>query len=274
MQAALAAHREARSKPYYSAKADTELRNEFYGGFDLPEDSVEAYDALHDLLERTHATTPRYKPAREVYPWVDLHPNLKIRSIYSGQQFEAEELIREDFRLEAMVESMRAAGESEESISALEAALPFNCEHVVPQSWFAKKEPMRGDLHHLFACESGCNSFRGNTSYFDFTEVEEAFRDKCGRSERNENKFEPVEGKGPVARATLYFLVRYPEKVNQPNEYDRARIEILKRWHRESPPAKYEKHRNWAIHERQGNRNPFIDHPEWVDRVDFTRGLA
>jgi endonuclease I len=41
------------------------------------------------------------------------------------------------------------------------------------------------------------------------------------------------EGKGPVARATLYFLARYPEK-----------------------------HRNWAVNERRGNRNPFIDHPD------------
>ncbi|MCE0446644.1 endonuclease [Streptomyces tricolor] len=38
----------------------------------------------------------------------------------------------------------------------------------MPQSWFAKREPMRGDLHHLFACEPECNSFRGNIPYTDF----------------------------------------------------------------------------------------------------------
>lgn len=274
LQQALAAFREAQSRPYYDAAADRALQQEFYGGFELPADAGEAFEALHELVTAKHETKPKYKPAIEVYPWVDLHPNLKIRSIYSGQQFEAEELIREDFRLEAMMESLRRTGQTEESISALEAAMPFNCEHVVPQSWFAKKEPMRGDLHHLFACESGCNSFRGNTSYFDFSEEEEAFRDECGRSEKNENKFEPVEGKGAVARATLYFLVRYPGTIDTPGEYDEERIEILKRWHRESPPAKYEKHRNWAICERQGNRNPFIDHPDWAEQVDFTKGLG
>jgi endonuclease I len=51
------------------------------------------------------------------------------------------------------------------SQAQVEEALPFNCEHVVPQSWFGKAEPMRGDLHHLFACESRCNSFRGNTPF-------------------------------------------------------------------------------------------------------------
>jgi endonuclease G, mitochondrial len=44
---------------------------------------------------------------------------------------------------------------------------------VVPQPWFAKREPMRGDLHHLFACESRCNAFRGNTPFFDFAEAQE-----------------------------------------------------------------------------------------------------
>jgi endonuclease G len=274
LRQALDASREAQSRPYYDSAADGALRDAFYERFELPSDGDDAFDALHDLVSRKHKTKPKYKPAVEVYPWVDLHPNKKIRSIYSGQQFEAEELIREDFRLEAMMESMRRSGQAEESISALEAALPFNCEHVVPQSWFAKKEPMRGDLHHLFACESGCNSFRGNTSYFDFSEVEEAVRDKCGHSEKNQNKFEPEEGKGPVARATLYFLVRYPDLINRPNEYDEERIEILKRWHRDSPPGKYEKHRNWAVNERQGNRNPFIDNPEWVAQVDFAKGLG
>jgi endonuclease I/V8-like Glu-specific endopeptidase len=274
LRQALDASREAQARPYYDSAADNALREAFYENFELPGDGGHAFDALHDLLTRKHATKPKYKPAVEVYPWVDLHPNKKIRSIYSGQQFEAEELIREDFRLETIMESMRKSGETEESLSALEAALPFNCEHVVPQSWFEKKEPMRGDLHHLFACESGCNSFRGNTSYFDFAEEEEALRDKCGRSEKNQNKFEPEEGKGPVARATLYFLVRYPALINRPNEYDEERIAILKRWHRDSPPDKYEKHRNWAVNERQGNRNPFIDHPDWVDQVDFAKGLG
>lgn len=278
LRAALDTLHEAKSRPYYDSAADGRLRDAFYGDFDLPDDPADAYRALHDLVETKHTTEPRYKPATEVYPWVDLHPNLKIRSIYSGHQFDAEELIREDFRIEAirqeLAAAMRGRGESEAAIDELEASLPYNCEHVVPQSWFAKKEPMRGDLHHLFACESKCNSFRGNISYFDFTEVEEAFRDDCGRSEKNQNKFEPVEGKGPVARATLYFIIRYQNQINSPNEYDAQRIEILKRWHHESPPSRYEKHRNWAVNERQGNRNPFIDHPEWVDRVDFTRGLG
>lgn len=38
-----------------------------------------------------------------------------------------------------------------ESLALLETRLPFTCEYVVPRSWFDEREPMRGDLHHLFA---------------------------------------------------------------------------------------------------------------------------
>src|SRR5690606_32595934 len=126
--------------------------------------------------------TPRYSPSTHVYPWIDLHPDRKLRSIYSGKLFDAEELIREDFRIsqqrmqrlqELMQRESSVTPERlQEEVDMLEAANPFNCEHVVPQSWFNKKEPMRGDLHHLFACESGCNSFRSNIPYFDFSDFE------------------------------------------------------------------------------------------------------
>lgn len=133
-------------------------------------------DRLGDLVESTHTVKPAYKPARELYPWVDLQPDGKLRSLYTAQEFEPEDLIRADFEvLQARVaQLMRATilGEDDqatiEAEAEAEAQLPFNCEHVVPQSWFAKAEPMRGDLHHLFVCESGCNSFRGNTAYAEF----------------------------------------------------------------------------------------------------------
>jgi endonuclease G len=36
----------------------------------------------------------------------------------------------------------------------------------------------------------------------------------------------------------------------------------------------YERHRNVAGAELQGNRNPMIDHPEWAERLDFGEGWA
>jgi endonuclease I len=46
--------------------------------------------------------------------------------------------------------------------------------------------------------------------------------------------------------------------------------ENLRTWHFEDPPDKMEEIRNSLIEQVQGNRNPFIDHPEIVERViDF-----
>ena len=156
----------------------------------------------------------------------------------------------------------------------LKATSPFNCEHVVPQSRFNKKQLMKADLHHLFTCESDCNSFRGNIPYFQFPPEDEAVRPKCGRREDN-NKFEPSAGKGPVARATFYFLIRYVGLVgDEERELQAERLPILMKWHAEDPVTEYERHRNAAIRAVQGNRNPIIDFPEWAEHIDFPSGFG
>jgi endonuclease G len=274
--------RVARSRTYYDRAADLAAAEAYYAAIDAQAVGATLFRQLSELLSSTHTPRPGYQPSRHVYPFVDLHPDLKIRSIYSQRTFEAEELIREDFRIaqeRAVRLQERLATEGTfrteqllHEADLLEAALPFNCEHVVPQSWFRKKEPMKGDLHHLFACEVGCNSFRGNKPYFDFPDFEEAVRDECGKSEGQ--KFEPGAAKGAVARATLYFLLRYPAQVNaEMATYDRDRLVMLLGWHESHPVNEYERHRNMAIAEKQGNRNPLIDHPEWAAQVDFTAAL-
>jgi endonuclease I/V8-like Glu-specific endopeptidase len=281
--AAIEEARRAGTKSYYDQTADSAARKKYYKGVRTSVSPAKLFAKLSSLITNTHGNRPVYRPGKEVYPWIDLQPNLKLRSIYSRKEFEPEELIREDFRIEqerverlrelALRESTVTATQFQEQLDFLEASLPFNCEHVVPQSWFAKKEPMRGDLHHLFACESGCNSFRGNTPYFDFPDFEEVVRNECGK--REGNKFEPGDGKGAVARATLYFLLRYPGEINRTvKEYTRDRLATLLTWHKEFPVDDYERHRNQAIFERQGNRNPLIDHPKWAPKIDFRLGLG
>lgn len=273
----------SRTRAYFDATADRAEREAYYGGFVPGDDPLAGFRALSQRVTRTHERQPRYAPARLLYPWVDLHREgrrLVIKSIYSGQVFDAREFIEEAFRIEARREALRESMRRNEALATvpaaameelLEANAPFNCEHVVPQSWFAKKEPMRGDLHHLFACESRCNSFRGNHAYFDFP-ADEAVRDLCGR--REEDRFEPDAGKGAVARATLYFLLRYPRGVDlDESRMDAARIDTLLRWHEGDPVTEYELHRNQAIFEAQGNRNPFIDHPDWARKVALASAL-
>jgi len=69
--------------------------------------------------------------------------------------------------------------------------------------------------------------------------------------------------------------LRYPGRIgDHPNEYTKDDIKILLQWHKEDPVTLHEHHRNQAIFKLQKNRNPLIDHPEWADKIDFTKGLA
>ncbi|MEU9576145.1 endonuclease [Streptomyces chilikensis] len=267
---------------YYDAPADAAARDAYYAGVDAGADGEELRRTLTELLEETHERRPSYKPSRMVYPWVDLHPDRQLRSVYSGKTFGAEEFIRADTAAETarlrglqeflLRESSVGPAELAAELDALEASLPFNCEHVVPQSWFHEREPMRGDLHHLFACEVACNSFRSNIPYMDFPQFDEVHREDCGL--REDNGFEPEHHRGAVARATLYFLLRYPKQVGDTKELTRDRLPSLLAWHEREPVTEYELHRNAAIAEIQGNRNPFIDHPEWAAAVDFSEVWA
>jgi endonuclease G, mitochondrial len=272
-----------RTRTYYNEVDDRKARNMYYANVDLNGNSEVLFGSLSQLVQATHKKRLRYSPSQYVYPWVDLHPDRKLRSIYSGIAFDPAEFIREDFRISqervleirgiVTSESIPSAEQLEAAIDLLESRLPYNCEHVVPQSWFNKREPMRGDLHHLFACESRCNSFRGNIPYFDFADFGEAVRDDCGKLLTN--RFEPVHGKGSVARATMYFLLKYPGEINSnQREFEEDRIDILLDWHEDEPVTPYELHRNMAIFEQQGNRNPLIDFPELARKIDFVSGLG
>ncbi len=278
---ALAVLASAPDRVYYEPQADVAAAEAYYGGV-----QPDGYGAL---VARTHARTPAYQPARELYPWVDLQPDLTVRSLYTGQQWDPADLIRADLqvqglRVAALTRLTRAPGaDPTEAEAMVEAVLPYNCEHVVPQSWFDRREPMRGDLHHLFACETRCNSFRGNTPYTEHadypqprvepdprpglgpqappTEVE-VVRDDCGK--RETSGFEPAHGKGAAARAVFYFGLRYPGTLD---EMPPESFALLLTWHRDDPVTLWEQHRNAAIFQRQGNRNPFIDRPDQAQDI-------
>jgi endonuclease G, mitochondrial len=292
LSAALEELADAPARPYYDEAADTAARTAYYESLDPGSDGAALYTALNQLVTTTHGTTLPYRPAKFVYPWLDLHDDMQLRSVYSGAQMDPQRAIEEDFRNERARDQRVAELQASDALSAdevehetelLEAAFPFNCEHVVCQSWFGKQEPMKGDVHHLFACEPGCNSFRGNTPYFDFPPTEPVDREDCGA--REPTKFEPSNARGAVARATLYFLLRYPGKIlptalareafaGDLRELLAERIATLVTWHQAEEVSHHERHRNAAAFELQQNRNPLIDLPELAVKIDFTAALT
>ncbi len=280
-------------RPYYDEDADFAALDEYYAPLPIEATREEWFDLFHEHLRTTHETVLSYRRARLdfLYPFVDLRlrddGTRDLQSVYSELRFEPSTLITNEVLMELRLEeALRATGidpgQAEESMEPglleLEAQFPFNCEHVVPQSWFRRRQPMKADLHHLFTCESDCNSFRSNIPYFDFDffQVQERVRSNCGR--REANQFEPGAGKGAVARATLYFLLRYPGQIgDRASELSTSRedvIDMLLTWHEDEPADIYEWHRNAAIHEVQGNRNPLVDYPDMARGIAFERGFG
>jgi len=260
---------------YFDQAQDELDKKEYYKGLDL-NDTGHLYAGLNRLVTETHIRKLPYKPSTYLYPVVDLYPDKLLRSIYSGVPFTAEALKVMDEQTEALrARALAQFNSLEMSLTdykdLVEAQYPYNCEHVVPQSWFNKNDPMRGDLHHLFTCEVKCNSFRGNNPYYDFPDYGmDVVREECGKREMvaavHESRFEPERNQGVVARAVLYFLVRYPKLIT--GKYTGQDMPMLLDWHKKNGVTEYEKHRNREIYKAQGNRNPFIDFPGLAEKLD------
>ncbi len=267
----------------FDAVAEADARTLYYKDIDPDASSEVLYETLSKLTNASHTKKLEYSEARweHLYPWVDLRPDIKLHGVYGDAIFDAKKLIAQEKVTEATLNNKPAmALRSLLGVFGIESdKLQFNAEHAVPQSWFNKELPMRGDLHALFTADPGCNSMRSNYP-FGTTSDNIVKQNSCGTvSEKSSEPriFEPVPergaSKGAVARATLYFLVRYPDLINTP-EMPKSRLKTLIKWHKENPPGLWEKHRNAEIAKIQGNRNPLIDYPGWVDRIDFLKGFG
>ncbi|MFM9051032.1 MAG: endonuclease, partial [Bacteroidota bacterium] len=144
----------------------------------------------------------------------------------------------------------------------------FNTEHTFPQSFFNSLEPMRSDLHHLYACDDLSNNQRGNNP---FGIVNNNIIWSGGGSKSDGSFFEPRDAqKGKAARSLLYFVLRYQDYSGfvQPQET------LLRTWHIAFPPGVTEQRRNDDIFTNQRNRNPFIDYPQFIDRIRSVTTLS
>lgn len=286
---------------YYDEAKDEASIDAYYLDTPTTGGEVMLFKEYRQLLRLTHSREFSYSKARltVLYPYADRHEDESLKSVYSGETLDVKDVIASEIAtilrstsLPMLGQEMLIEGdwldiilEAADSVSALEATDPFNCEHVVPQSWFNKRQPMKADLHHLFTCEPKCNSFRNKFAYAEFDTYEAghidpeeaALRKTCGYRDllSGDTHFEPEKNKGAVARATLYFLLRYPGEIGDADgEYTEEDLATLVKWHEAEPPTVWEKHRNRAIFLNQGNRNPLIDIPDLGGRIGFHKGLG
>ncbi|MFB7984202.1 endonuclease I family protein [Streptomyces vinaceus] len=170
------------------------------------------------------------------------------------------------------------SGRSQSKSSNGGGANDWNREHVWAKSHgdFGTATGPGTDLHHLRPEDVTVNSTRGNKD-FDMggspvAEAPGSFTDA--------NSFEPRDAvKGDVARMLLYMAVRYDggdgfanlevnDKVDNGSAPAIGRISVLKQWNQQDPPDAFEQRRNQVIFDQfQHNRNPFVDHPEWVNSI-------
>jgi endonuclease I len=144
----------------------------------------------------------------------------------------------------------------------------LNAEHTWPQSKGAVG-PAKADLHHLFPADAAANSRRGSFPFGEVTQATWAIGgSQLGTNASGQQVFEPrAQQKGDTARALLYFYTVYGLDGRADTSNFRLEEETLKRWSQEDPVTATEVARNDAIQAVQGNRNPFVDHPEWVAAV-------
>ena len=171
----------------------------------------------------------------------------------------------------------------------------YNKEHLIPQSVFGSNYPMRSDAHQVLPADGRVNGFR---SAYPFGVVGQSLVSQSGISNPTQNGsklgnnlnegysigytnivFEPIdEFKGDIARIYFYFITRYENLISSWSSYDMFNgtsdqvlqdtfLNILINWHLNDPVSQKEIDRNNKIYLFQGNRNPFIDHPEYVEEI-------
>ena len=166
----------------------------------------------------------------------------------------------------------------------------FNREHSFPKSWFDDGYPMYTDLFHLYPTDIKVNSQRSNYPFgvcangTRLVNGQYHGKGKLGQSTYpgyNGTVFEPDdEYKGDFARTYFYMVTCYKNELptwsgsnqlnygaNKYKAFSTWTINMLMEWTRLDPVSEKEIKRNEAVYRIQGNRNPFIDHPELAEYI-------
>ena len=234
-------------------------------------------NSLHELTVLNH-NPAGYSEARDymyAIGGIDDH-NGRIECIYSGRTVDTN--------------SSRTPGNNCELADGTQTGCSFNTEHTWAKYFLRlyltdgspEYNAAEGDIHHLYPSDAQINSARW---HFDFGETECRSQNNCKIDELSILGLRPgstgdpscptgnleldgecvmwvrPERRGDIARAQFYMAIRYDMPIEDAME------EILREWNREDPPDNREQERNDGIEEVQGNRNPFIDRPDFVDRI-------
>lgn len=165
--------------------------------------------------------------------------------------------------------------------SAFGVTTGWSREHCWPNSYgLDDVEPSFSDLHNLRAIDWNVNSSRNNKVYDESSgSVASPAHPEAPGCTADPDSWQPADWcVGDVARSVLYMAVRYRgDRAGEPRldltesvsaattatNY-MAKLSTLLYWHALDPVSDVERLRNDRVESLQGNRNPFVDHPEFV----------
>lgn len=185
----------------------------------------------------------------------------------------------------------------------------YNREHTTPKSWFNDASPMYSDVQHLLPTDGWVNGKRSNFPYGEVSSATYTSIDNGSKLGSGNNfgytstVFEPITAfKGDLARINLYMATRYEDEIisqnwsanaeaavaylttsDQPNAamrrlqiFDSWYLQTMFKWMNLDPVSQKEIDRNNAIYYQsgQGNRNPFVDHPEYAAMIWQCTGVV
>lgn len=167
----------------------------------------------------------------------------------------------------------------------------YNREHTFPQSWFTTgtANGPGTDYIQVLPTDGFVNGKRSNYLYGEvgtasYTSLNGSKLGTSSVAGVSGTVFEPINAyKGDVARIFLYMVTRYQDDVTNwanlssngapalaANTFPSVNINYLKlmiKWHNQDPVSQKEIDRNNGAYAYQGNRNPFVDRPEFVNSV-------
>ena len=187
------------------------------------------------------------------------------------------------------------------STQAAVGSTGWNREHVWPKSHGVGYTGADfTDLHHMRAADANVNSARGNKFFGDCGAAwKQSAGGDCETPAHAEAAADtgdttrifmpPAVVRGDIARALFYMAVRYEGHADDDNTLDLELADdpetywwtggtdleksvsglwsVLRAWHVADPPSDGERRRNGEVCGMQGNRNPFVDYPDWVENI-------
>jgi len=173
-------------------------------------------------------------------------------------------------------------------VSVLKSDPGWNREHLWPQSrGIGDSGADYSDLFNLRPAYASVNSARSNKFFDESDPGDPGYQSPAAslaavNTSSDSNSWEPMDNeKGDIARALFYMDIRYDGNLSiDPNTSDlvlenqidvisdMAVLQTLLAWHDMDPPSEEERRRNHQIYTLyQGNRNPFVDHPEYAEFI-------